>query len=307
MPNQKSLSPTAWLLILLLALIWGGSFLSFAIALREVPVFTLVAARVGFAALALWVFALWGGVTLPGNPRIYAVFLVMGLLQNVIPFSLIAWGQTQIESGLASILNAATAIFGIVVAAVFLADERLTGRKLGGVVLGFAGVAVVIGIEALSRFDLRSLAQIAILGSSLSYGLAGSWGRRMLGGIDSQTSATLMLTCSSLVMLPLALLVDGVPQAVPGWPAIAAIGYISVIATGLAFILSFRVMAMAGAGNLTLVTLLVAPVAVLLGASVLGEKLLPSAFAGFGLIALGLIVIDGRVAAFMFSRGGIRG
>ncbi len=307
MSNQKSISLTAWVLLILLAFIFGGSFLSFAVALRELPVFTIVALRVGLAAIALWIFALWRGVDLPKNPRIYAAFLVMGLLQNVIPFSLIAWGQIQIESGLASILNATTALFGIIVAAIFLPDEKMTGRKLGGVVLGFAGVAVVMGLETLRHFDLRSLAQVAILASSLSYGLAGSWGRRMLVGIDPVTSATLMLTASSIAVLPMALIIDGVPKAIPGWDVIAAIAYISLIATALAFVLAYRIMALAGAGNLMQVTLMVVPVAVVLGAFVLGETLPHTAYAGFALIALGLVVIDGRVAALTFSRGGIRG
>lgn len=307
MANQKSISLTAWVLLILLAFIFGGSFLSFAVALRELPVFTIVALRVGIAAIALWIFALWRGVVLPKNPRIYAAFLVMGLLQNVIPFSLIAWGQIQIESGLASILNATTALFGIIVAAIFLPDERMTGRKLGGVLLGFSGVAVVMGLETLRHFDLRSLAQLAILGSSLSYGLAGSWGRRMLSGIDPVTSATLMLTAASVAVLPMALLIDGVPKAIPGWDVIAAIGYISIFATALAFVLAYRVMALAGAGNVMQVTLMVVPVAVVLGAVVLGETLPHTAYAGFALIALGLVVIDGRLAKVMFLRGGIQG
>ena len=292
---QKSIPPRAWLEILLMACIWGGSFLSNRVALNEVGVFTTVAFRVGGAALVLWAYVLLRGLPLPKSPKIWLAFLGMGLLNNAIPFSLIVWGQQHIESGLASILNASTAIFGILVAAIVFADERLTPRKAVGVTLGFFGVATVIGLNALTHLDLTSLAQIAILLSSLTYGLAAAFARLTLKGVAPQVAAAGMLTGGALIMVPTALITEGLPTMAYSWSATAALLYLAVIASAFAFLMYYRILAIAGAGNVSLVTLLVAPIAVILGAVVLGEALNPNAYAGFALLALGLLVIDGRI------------
>jgi drug/metabolite transporter (DMT)-like permease len=171
----------------------------------------------------------------------------------------------------------------------------LSPRKLVGAVLGFVGVATAIGISTLARFDVTSLSQIALIGAALSYAFAGAWARSTLGGLRPQVAAAGMLTGSSVVMIPLALLTDGVPMLSHGAPVWAALGYLAVVATAGAYLLYYRVLGMAGAGNLSLVTLLVAPVAIILGALVLGEALPHRAYAGFALLALGLLVIDGRI------------
>jgi len=297
MTPQKSLSGRAWAELFLLALLWGASFLSIRIALDEIGFVTTVAHRVFWAALVLWGAVWWLRLPLPRSPRIWAAFLVMGLLNNVIPFSLMTWGQLHIETGLTSILNAATAIFGVLVAAVIFADERLTPRRALGVGLGFLGVATAIGLENLTKFDLRSLAQLAVLGGTLSYALAASWARAMLSGLAPQVAAAGMLTGSALVMLPAAIALEGWPDPDLAPRTIGAIAYYAIAATALAYLLYYRVLAMAGSGNLMLCTLLIAPVAIVLGAVVLGETLQPQAFAGFGLLALGLIVLDGRLGA----------
>ncbi|MEO0917355.1 MAG: DMT family transporter, partial [Pseudomonadota bacterium] len=163
---QKTISQRAWTELILLAFIWGGSFLSIRIALNELGFLTSVAHRTGWAMLILWAYVLLRRLPIPKAPRIWGAFLVMGLLNNVIPFSLMAWGQLHIETGLTSILNAATAIFGVIAAAIFLADERLTLRKAMGVSLGFLGVATAIGLSALLQFDIRSLGQLAVIGGT---------------------------------------------------------------------------------------------------------------------------------------------
>lgn len=293
--KQQSLSSRAWVELFLLALIWGGSFLSFAIGLRELGVFTLVAHRVVWAALALWVWVLWRRVETPKGWRIWAACLVMGLLNNVIPFSLIAWGQISIESGLASIFNATTAFFGIIVAALVFADEKLTMRKLIGVLLGIAGVVIAIGLENLRDFDLRSLAQIAILGASFSYALASSWARKTLASLRPEAAALGMLTGSAVIMLPLAIFIDGAPSFALSPSTIGAVAYISIGATAGAYLLYYRVLAVAGSGNLMLVTILIAPIAIILGAVILNEALPAAAYVGFALLTLGLLIIDGRL------------
>ena len=293
--QQKSVSSRAWAELALLALIWGGSFLSIRIALDEIGPLTAVLHRTGWAMILLWGVVLLRRLPLPRRAGTWGAFLVMGCLNNVIPFGLMAWGQLHIATGLTSIFNAATAIFGVLVAAIFLADERLSPRKLTGVVLGFAGVVTAIGPENLTRLDLRSVAQLAVLGGTLSYALAGVWARKHLAGLHPVMAAAGMLTGSTLVMIPLVLGFEGVPSLALELRTWAAIGYYAVIATALAYLLYYRVLAMAGSGNLMLVTLMIPPVAITLGTLLRDESLAPQAYAGFGLLALGLVVLDGRL------------
>lgn len=281
--------------MLLLAAIWGASFVSIRIALDEIGPLWVVTHRVGWAMLALWGAVVVMRLPVPRDPRVWGAFLVMGLLNNVIPFGLMAWGQLHIESGLTSILNAATAIFGVITAAVFFADERITPRKMAGVMLGFAGVATAIGLENLSRFDLRSLAQLAVIGGTVSYALASVWARRTLSGQPPQVAAAGMVTGSTLILLPVAWSVEGpldVTLAPRTW---VAIGYYALLGTALAYLLYYRVLGMAGSGNLMLVTLLIPPFAIVLGALLLGETLRPAAYAGFALLAVGLLILNGRI------------
>lgn len=293
--TQQQISMKAWLTIGALAMIWGASFLAFAIGLRELPVFTLVAHRVFWGALTLWLVVLLFRISLPRSPHIWGALLIMGLTNNAIPFSLLAWGQTTIESGLTSILNATTAMFAVSFAALAFADERLTSNKVTGVFVAFIGVVITMGLDNLLSFDARSLAQWAIIGASISYGIAVVWGRKTLSRLNPIASATGMLTCSSLIMLPLALFVDGpfqIELALPTWAAALGLG---VLASAVSYLLYFRALALAGSGNLSLVTLMIPPLAVFWGWLVLDETLTINAIIGFGIIAIGLILIDGRV------------
>lgn len=300
--NQKTLDNRAWAELLLLSALWGGSFLSIRVALDEISVLQTVTHRVGWAALALWLVVAWRGLRVPRGVGVWGAFMVMGLLNNVIPFSLMSWGQLHIETGLTSILNAATAMFGVLVAAIVFADERLSTRKVLGVALGTFGVAVAIGIENLLRFDLRSTAQIAVLGGTLSYALAGAWARARLSHLDPVVAAAGMLTGSSLIMLPTCVALEGAPDLTLAPATWAAITYYALGATAFAYLLYYRVLAMAGSGNLMLVTLMIVPFAVSLGALVRHETLAPQAYVGFGLLALGLVVLDGRVWTALRAR-----
>lgn len=295
MTPQKTISSRAWVEMLILALIWGASFLAVRVALDEIGPLTSVAHRVGWAMVALWIAVIVMRLPLPREPRVWGAFLVMGMLNNVIPFGLMAWGQLHIESGLTSILNASTAIFGVLAAAIFFADERISTRKAVGVMLGFAGVATAIGLENLRNFDIRSLAQLAVIAGTVSYALAGVWARKMLSGQPPQVAAAGMVTGATLIMLPLAWIVEGPLTLNLQTPTLLAIAYYALVATAFAYLLYYRVLAMAGSGNLMLVTLLVAPVAIVLGASLRDEALRPAAYAGFVLLALGLAVLDGRI------------
>ena len=289
------LSTRAWAELMLLSLIWGGSFFSIALAQREIGPVTVVLHRVFWAALLLWLVAWARGLSAPRGAGAWGAFLVMGCLNNAIPFTLLSWGQMQIGTGVTSILNATTAVFGVLVAAICFADERLTARRLAGVGLGFAGVATIRGPEQLLALDAQALGTWAVLGATLSYAFAGAWAKRWLRGHPPMVAAAGMLTGSTLVMAPAALFAEGVPDLALAAPTWTAIAYYAVVATAGAYLLYYRVLAMAGAGNLLLCTLIIPPVAVFLGVAFLGEPLEPRAVAGFGLIAAGLGLIDGRL------------
>ncbi|WP_246849621.1 DMT family transporter [Rubellimicrobium arenae] len=290
------MSARAWLEMGLLGCIWGASFLSNRVALHEVGVATTVAVRVVGACAVLWIVVWRQGLPVPRQPWLWAAFLLMGLLGNAVPFSLITWGQLTIPSGLAAILNASTALMGVIVAALAFRDERLTPRKMLGVAAGFAGVVTVIGPASLANFDPTSLAQIAILGAALSYALSGAFARFAARGLAPEVAAAGMLTGASVIMGPAALILDGLPRMMWSPEVWGALGYLAVVSTAFAYLIFYRLLRMAGAGNTSLVTLLVAPIAILLGAVVLSEALPLRAFGGFGLLALGLLILDGRLA-----------
>ncbi|NBZ87998.1 EamA family transporter [Rhodobacteraceae bacterium CYK-10] len=288
--RQTRLTSRSWGLMALLALIWGGSFTANHAALSALPVMTTVALRVSGAALALWAWIAVARLPVPQGRRFWGDAALMGLFNNLLPFSLIVWGQTQIPSGLAGILNASTALFSVLIAALAFADERLTRNRIAGLVLGLVGVVVTIGPASLHDFDLTSLGQLAILGAGLCYGLSGAYGRARLKGIRPEVSAAAMLSVSALTLAPLALWQNGLPQFTA--PSLAAVLYLALIASALAYRLFYTILAEAGAGNLGLVTLLIAPVAVILGALLYGETLPPQAFAGLALITGGLILMN---------------
>lgn len=285
-----------WAQLILLSILWGGSFFLIGISVTGLPVISIVAIRVAVAAMVLWLIVAATGRKAPRDPVIWGAFLIMGILNNAIPFGLIVWGQTSIPSGLASILNATTPLWTVIVSGLVLADERFNTRKLGGVVLGLGGVAVMIGLDALAGLGHALWAQMAILGAALSYAFASVFGRRFRNmGVDPVVTAAGMVTGSSAVLIPLALLIDGVPAAgVPArvWLAVLTLG---VLCTGLAYVLYFRVLTRAGATNISLVTFLVPVSAILLGWLFLAETLGPAHILGIALIATGLALIDGRL------------
>lgn len=301
---QTRISRTSWLTMTLLALIWGGSFLSIRMVLEEVGVLTTVAFRVGLAAAALWAFVLVRGLPVPRGARWVGACLFLGFFNNIVPFCLIVWGQTHIPSGLAGILNASNVIFSVGLAALMFRDERLTARKSLGIMLGLAGVALTIGPGVLSHLDLTSLGQLAILGASLSYAISSIFSRHALSNVRPEVVAAGMLSVSSLAMVPAAIWIEGAPSLAYSGQTWGALLYISLISSAFAYILYYRVLLTAGAGNVSLVTLMIAPVAVMLGAMTYGETLPPAAYLGLVLLALGMLVIDGRVIAIFRVKTG---
>lgn len=291
-----------WGLLVMLSILWGGSFFFTEIALRQVPPFTLVLARVGFAAIVLWWVVLLRNIPLPKSPRVWLCFLAMGILNNLIPFCLIVWGQTQISSGLAAILNATTPLFTLIVAHFATRDEKLTRARIIGIVLGLGGVIVVIGPNALFHPGGTLLAPLAVLAAAFSYGCAGVFGRR-LRAIPPILTATGQLSASSLLLILPAIIVDHPWRLpLPDSQTLIAIGCFALFSTALAYLLYFRLLRTAGATNLLLVTFLIPVSALFLGYFVLGEALSPRQISGMVVIGLGLATIDGRIWARWRSR-----
>ena len=286
------ISPLAWALLAALALVWGSSFLSNRAALAGAGVLTVVTFRVAGGAVALWLWVALRRLPLPRDPRLLIRFAIMGALNNAIPFSLIVWGQKHIDSGLAAILNASTAIFGVLVAAAVFRDERLTPPRLLGVAIGFAGVVIAIGPAALTGVSLASAGQWAVIGASLSYGFAGAYARSAIRDLAPEVAAAGMLTGGLFWLAPLMLTIEGVPRFDYAPSVWAGMIWLALGCSALAYLIYYRILALAGAGNLSLVTLLIPPVAILAGWAVYGERLGPNAFAGFLVLALGLAILN---------------
>ncbi len=285
-----------WALLITLSILWGGSFFFAEIALTVMSPFAVVMFRVGLAAAALLVAVYAMGQRMPLSVGVWLAFFVMGGLNNLIPFSLIFWGQTHIASGLAAILNATTPLFTVVFAHALTRDERMTAAKLAGVVLGIAGVAVMIGPAALTGVGDHVVAQIAVLGAAASYAFAGIFGRRFKA-LPPVVVAAGQTSASTVMIVPAVLAAEGIGALfIPWGGALAAIVALALFSTSLAYVLYFRILATAGATNLLLVTFLIPVSAILLGAVFLDERLTAMQFAGMALIAAGLAAIDGRLA-----------
>jgi drug/metabolite transporter (DMT)-like permease len=297
MTASKAMTPKEWVMLIALSLLWGGSFFFTGIAVKELPPFSIVTLRVGLAALALTILIHLMGMAMPKSKSAWSAFFGMGILNNVIPFCLIVWGQTQIASGLASILNATTPLFAVIVAHCLTDDEKMSGNKLIGVLVGLIGVAVMIGPDALRGLGANIWAQLAVLGAAVSYSFAGIFGRRFKSmGIPPLATATGQVTASAVLLIPITLLADR-PWTLeaPGPATWAAVTGIALLSTALAYVLFFRILSTAGATNLMLVTFLIPVSAILLGALVLGEHLETKHFLGMAMIAAGLAAIDGRL------------
>ncbi|AIC28224.1 DMT superfamily inner membrane transporter protein [Rhizobium etli bv. mimosae str. IE4771] len=283
-----------WGLLVLLGLIWGGSFFFARIAVQHVPPLTLVFLRLLLAALALHVY-------IAGRLDIYPIlkarwreFLILGIINNVLPHALIFFGQTRIGAGLAAILNATTPIWTVLIANYLTSDEKLSSAKIAGCLVGLAGTIVLIGPSISTGSEAPLWALLLPVLAAVSYGFAATYGKRFKG-VPSPVTAAGQLTASSLIALPLSLLADRPWQlAAPPLDALLAILALALLSTAFAYILYFRIMAMAGATNASLVTLLVPPSAIVLGVLFLGERLSLAELAGMALIGFGLVILDGR-------------
>lgn len=305
-PINRRMGSREWGLLVALSVIWGASFFFGQVALAELPPFTVVLARVGLAALALWLIAAIARKSMPSSWRDWRSLFVMGVLNNLIPFSLLLWSQTRISSSLASILNATTPVFALLLAHYLTGDERMTPGRVGGVLVGFVGVLAMVGPDAATGFSDRLAAELLALGAPLSYALAAIYGRRFRDRPPLVTAAG-QLTATTVMILPIALILDRPWEQVALSPStIEAVVGLALLSTALAYVIFFRILSTAGATNLMLVTLLVPVSAILLGILVLGERLAAADLVGMALIGAGLALIDGRAVGWVAFGLGFR-
>jgi drug/metabolite transporter (DMT)-like permease len=294
------MTPRLWAMLVFLSVIWGASFFLAAVALTGFPPLTIVLGRVAIAAAVLALACRAMGLALPRGRAAWLACAGMGLLNNAVPFSLIIAGQQFIPSGLAAVVNAATPVFAVLAAHLLTRDEKATANRLAGALTGLAGVAILAGPAAFAAGGGAELLGIALcLGACLSYGLSGVWSRRIARvGLAPIPAAAGQCIASSLMVLPLVGVFDQ-PWTLPAPPteAVVALVAFGLFPTALAYALFYWVLARAGATNTMLVTLLVPVTAMLLGTLVLGEVLALRHLVGMAVIALGLLVIDGRLLA----------
>lgn len=279
-----------WILLWTLSILWGGSFLFNELALAGLPPISIVWGRVALAAVLL---ALVVGASGQGMPprQLWFALAVMGVLNNLVPFTLFVLAQGQITGALASVLNATTPLFTVLVAHFATDDERLVPVKAAGVGLGFAGVVAMMAGEDL-RGELPAMA--ACLGAALSYGIAGVWGRRFRSaGVTPLQTAFGVVMASSILLTPVWLAVDR-PWTIswPGWGPVLAVVGLASLSSALAYLIYFRILARAGATAISLVTFIIPFSAAGLGWLVLGERLEARHLLGLALILGGLGLIE---------------
>lgn len=294
------MSASQWGWLIVLSVLWGGSFFFVGVAVHAVPTLTLVFVRVALAACTLLVvLGLSGKSALPRSVSAWAPFAVMAILNNIVPFSLIALGQSEIASGLASILNATTPLWGVVFAHVLTADDKMTAHRAAGVVLGLVGVGILMGPAALAGQASTVFGMACVIGDAISYGLSGVWGRR-LRQTPPLVTATAQLVSSSTILVPIVLIVDKPWQLpLPSTHVLAALAGLAVLATALAYVVFFHILNVSGGTNVMLVTLLIPVSSNTLGIVFLGEMLKMQHIVGALIIAAALIVFDGRALAML--------
>jgi len=302
---QLTMSPGHWLALGLLSVLWGGSFFFVEIAIAELPTLTLVTVRVGLAALVLHALLIARGTPVRVSLELWGLFGVMALLNNVLPFAALVWSQQSLTAGMASILNATTPLFGLLVAHALTRDEPLSGPRLTGVCIGFVGVALLFAPELTGAgTGAGLLPMLACIGAAVSYSFAGVFGRRFgARGLDPVVVAAGQLTASTVVLAPIAAWLE-MPWALPapGASTIAATSALAIASTAGAYVIYFRLLAAVGAGNLLFVTQLVPVSAILLGVLILGEQISTTALGAMALIAGGLAFTDPRVSGRLLTR-----
>ena len=301
---SRNMNLLDWILLLFLSIVWGGSFFFVEVALSALPIFTIVFLRVSLGALLLSIYLIITGKKFPKEKRIWKRLIVMGVLNNVIPFCLIVTGQQYISGGFASILNATTPFFTVIFAHVFTEDEKINTRKIIGITFGIVGVILLIGFEKVSSGSSNLIGALTIIMAAVSYSLAGIWGKGFKSiKIEPVVTATGQLICSSIILFPI-MLITNKPWtlSLPGFRVWASLLGIAFFSTALAYFIYFKILSSAGATNVLLVTFLVPVSAILLGVFVLSEDFKAQYIYGIISIGIGLIFIDGRLVDKVMRR-----
>ena len=295
------MSSRSWSLLLSLAFIWGASFYFIEIGLIYLDPFWLVSVRLLFGALPLALWLLFQEKTLPIKLGFWTSVMIMGVLNNFLPFNFIAFGQLYVTGGMASIVNANTAFMGVIVSGLFLSGEPATWNRIVGVMIGITGVAIAIGVTpmlpAADANDLL-LGSLAIIVATIAYAFAGVWGKIKLAEYSPTQSAVGMLICSSAISVLCSFLISGPPSlAIMNYPfdLMKVVLGLGVLGTALAYPLYFKILEEAGSSNLMLVTIIVPVFAIILDGILLSQFVTGSDLFGFALIAIGLFIMDGRL------------
>lgn len=283
-----------FLWILLLAAIWGPSFLFIKVALEDIPPITLAASRVGLAALTLYLILRVQGRKLPGRGQIWRHFAFMGFFANALPFVLFSWGELYVDSALASVLNGTTPIFTVVLAHFLTADDRMTRTKLVGTLLGFVGLLVIVAPTLRAGMQAETLGLLAMATAALCYAISLIYSRRHLRGLPPLVAPTAQLLLATLYLLPISLIVDR-PYLLPppSLPVIWAVLALSLLGTAVGFAVYYHVLGKMNATNLAMVTYLIPVFGLALGVTILGEQLDWTAYLGGAFILLGVMTVNG--------------
>ena len=292
-----------WLLVILLGFIWGSSFLFTEILLNYINPVLIVFFRVSLASIILIIYVFFfTNLKFNFSKEILLTFFTMGLLNNVIPFLLIAFAQETITGGLASILNANTSFFTIFLASLFLKDEKLTNYRLLGIIIGIIGVVVIVGFENLSEFKNYNFGIVLMLFSCLSYSFAGIFAKTKLTNIHPTISATGMLSMSTIILFPFIIIYNGNELININSTVLYYSCMFAFICTVLAYFLYFKILETNGAGNLLICTIIIPPSSILLNAFFINEIIKIYELIGLIIITLGLIILDGRIINYIKNR-----
>ena len=291
-----------WLMLCLCAMLWGSAYVFNAVAIKELPHLTITLGRLVIASLFLQIVLRMYGLSMPRSWAIWGSFFIMTMLSNIGPYLLVLRGQMGTTSGLAAVLTATTPLFTILLAHAFTHDERMTANKLIGVLVGIAGVAIVVGFDAWAGASASFAAKLTLVAASLLYAIGSIYAKRF-SGLPPLVIAACIMTSGALPSLPLAFYFDR-PWRVP-MPSLEV--WIAVLCTGifgsaLAAISYFRLFTVAGATNAMLVTLLLPVTPIIGGAIYLGERLALREIAGGAVIMLALVIIDGRMFRMLAGR-----
>jgi len=279
------------LLLLILGTIWGASYLFIKVIVAEVPAFTLVAGRLTLAAIIMWGILRARGLSLPRSRRIWRAYAVLGFVGAAVPYSLISWGEQYISSGLASLLQATTPIFTVILAHFLTDDERITMTKIIGVVVGFVGVGVLMLPDLRQGLQANLLGQLAIVASSLCYAGVAIYTRNQLRGQTPMASTTGQLTMGMVYMLPASLLIDRPFALSPSLPVLASWMVLTLLGTVVAYVIYFTIIERTSATFVTMVTYIIPVNGLLLGALVLNESLDVTTLGSLALILLGVLLV----------------